>query len=416
MSSLFLTILLTVLGPIFATSTGDLDAVVVVFRHGDRTPIKPYPTDPYGNRSYWSADWGMLTNLGKLRHYHLGQWFRQRYSDFLPRIYSEKDIYVRSTDVDRTLMSAESNLAGLFPPVDTDVWLGGFPWQPIPIHSIPETMDAVLAAKKPCQRYDNLMRKLFETPYFRNISHINHDLYAYLSRYSGSTVTNLKQLEYLYNTLKIEVMNNFTIPEWARKVFPDKMKPWAELSFATMTFTDELKKLKTGPFFNDLLKYFNNRTLTNKTSQYYSPKFLMFSAHDTTIANLLNTMGAFEYHCPPYTATIIFELRKTPSGGNFVNVFYKNSSEPAPVRVKGCEFDCEWENFKRILGFYALPLDKWDLECSNYLILAVDSLNFFILLGAVSGAVMAVTGVVLLTKRRSRRSEMYSQLPDEEYA
>uniref|UniRef100_A0A0K8V6W7 Lysosomal acid phosphatase n=1 Tax=Bactrocera latifrons TaxID=174628 RepID=A0A0K8V6W7_BACLA len=35
----------------------------VLFRHGDRTPIEPYPTDPWKNREYWPVGWGELTNV-----------------------------------------------------------------------------------------------------------------------------------------------------------------------------------------------------------------------------------------------------------------------------------------------------------------------------------------------------------------
>ncbi|KAJ8972001.1 hypothetical protein NQ314_000432 [Rhamnusium bicolor] len=197
---------------------------------------------------------------GKLEHLELGRWLRNRYQDFLPALYSEKDIYVRSSDVDRTLMSAESNLAGLYPPVSKQVWDQDIKWQPIPIHTTSEKEDAVLAAKKPCPKYDQLSKQLFKSEFFRNISHINHDLYAYLTRYSGQTVSTLETLEYLYNTLLIETMYNYTLPDWAARVFPEKLEPWAFLSFATQTYTTELARLKTGPLINEIITYFKNVT------------------------------------------------------------------------------------------------------------------------------------------------------------
>lgn len=36
-----------------------------LFRHGDRTPIDPYPNDPWGNRTFWPVGWGQLTNVSK---------------------------------------------------------------------------------------------------------------------------------------------------------------------------------------------------------------------------------------------------------------------------------------------------------------------------------------------------------------
>lgn len=75
---------------------------------------------------------------GKERHYHLGHYLRQRYDAFLSETYSDKEVYVRSTDVDRTLMSAASNLAGLFPPKGDQRWDQSLEWQPIPIHTVPQ--------------------------------------------------------------------------------------------------------------------------------------------------------------------------------------------------------------------------------------------------------------------------------------
>ena len=56
---------------------------------------------------------------------------------------------VKSTDYDRTIMTAQSVVTGLYPATIPD-WAPG-PWQPIPIHSIKEANDQ-LFGKAPCKK------------------------------------------------------------------------------------------------------------------------------------------------------------------------------------------------------------------------------------------------------------------------
>lgn len=202
-----------------------------VFRHGDRAPIKSYPNDPYRNESIWPVDFGQLTNKGKQQHFELGQWFRRRYANLLPVKYNEKDLYVRSTDVDRTLMSAEANLAGLYYPKENQIWNPNVMWQPIPIHTKPEKEDVILAMKKPCPRYDLLLKELKQSDEIVSILKKNKDLLDYLSLHSGREVRSLQDVDFLYSVLNIESLYNLTLPNWTKEVFPDKMKPLAALRY-----------------------------------------------------------------------------------------------------------------------------------------------------------------------------------------
>lgn len=75
--------------------------------------------------------------------YHIGEWLRNRYDNFLPKKYSLNDIYVLSSDKDRTIMSALCVLAALYDPIQEDVWNQNLLWQPIPVHTLPEKYDHV---------------------------------------------------------------------------------------------------------------------------------------------------------------------------------------------------------------------------------------------------------------------------------
>lgn len=78
--------------------------------------------------------------------YELGQYLRERYIEnttLLRSAYSRYEIYVRSTDLNRTLMSAQADLAGLYPPTEDQKWNPAIMWQPIPVHTQPVPDDYV---------------------------------------------------------------------------------------------------------------------------------------------------------------------------------------------------------------------------------------------------------------------------------
>lgn len=117
----------------FTFCVADLVQVIEVFRHGDRAPVEILDTDP--NHDYWDAiGWGQLTPIGINMHHTLGKLLREEYGELVDIRFDFRKTFVRSSDFDRTLESAQSHLAGLFPPGYGN--LTEHLWQTVPIHTV----------------------------------------------------------------------------------------------------------------------------------------------------------------------------------------------------------------------------------------------------------------------------------------
>ncbi|XP_076627533.1 prostatic acid phosphatase [Colletes latitarsis] len=346
---------------LFRAEDTDLGSIIfanVLYRHGDRTPSTSYINDPYNNQSIWPVPYGQLTNLGKHQHLLLGRWLRKRYSHLLLDLYSPFDIYVQSTDVDRTLMSAEAHLAGLYPPNGGQVW-DTIKWMPIPVHTIPENEDYVLAARKYCPRYNYEFDKVLKSPEMKRIDKENKDLYAYLTKKSGNKISSLRTVAELYDILFIENLYNKTLPEWTKSVFPDKLKSIAAKSFTIRAHNKILQRLKSGSLLGEMIDHMEKKS---KNILMPDRKVWMYSAHDETVANMLMTLGVFEPHCPPYTAMILIELRVNLKNQYFVTVSYKNSSsEPLLLTIPDCITLCPLNQFIALTK-EVIPVN-WEKEC-----------------------------------------------------
>ncbi|VDM48707.1 unnamed protein product [Toxocara canis] len=99
-----------------AVLTDNLIMVQVIWRHGDRSPTKTFKNDP-NQESAWPLGFGQLTPQGMEQHMILGDLLYKEYVEkhqFLNRSLSFNQMYIRSTDVNRTYISAYSNIFGMY--------------------------------------------------------------------------------------------------------------------------------------------------------------------------------------------------------------------------------------------------------------------------------------------------------------
>lgn len=152
-----------------------------------------------------------LFKLGKQREYELGNFLKRRYGQFLgDGIYSPDKLHVISSDRDRTINSANLVLAAMFPPKGIQIWNENIDWQPIAVHSIPQSIDYYIFAERACARYIKARQDYEKSPEIRAIIEPHKELFHYVEKHAGTPIQTIENLKDIYETLNIERMLNKT--------------------------------------------------------------------------------------------------------------------------------------------------------------------------------------------------------------
>uniref|UniRef100_A0A5S6QG81 acid phosphatase n=1 Tax=Trichuris muris TaxID=70415 RepID=A0A5S6QG81_TRIMR len=346
-------------GKLQSDELGDLVFLHLVWRHGDRAPVHNFTTNP-DKASEWPEGLGELTKVGIQEHYKLGKHLRNRYSDFLPAVYNAKIIHVRSTDYNRTIMSALANLAGLFPLKSGDHWSANLSWQPVPVHSVPGAVDNVLNMDSPCPRSDALQQTAFQSKEVAEVVKDYEDVFGFLRNETGLPLTSLKDIRFVYDPLNCARIHGHALPYWATEQRLQNITDLFKLSTTYWFKSAEHKRLRGGLLLKDILL----RMLSvsrNRTDSAF--KLYAYSAHDATLVALLENLGIYEGQMfPTYASVIIFELRKV-STHYFVRVLYRigANAEETVLKLPFCAENCPLDVFAEQFDSSA-PTD-WKVEC-----------------------------------------------------
>ncbi|NWI15316.1 PPAL phosphatase, partial [Crypturellus soui] len=306
-----------------------------------------------------------------------------------------RQIFIRSTDFDRTLMSAEANLAGLYPPDAQERFNPNISWQPIPVHTVPEAGERLL--KFPlthCPRYEQLQNETRDSAEYTNKTRDNLQFLQMVANETGIRDVSLESVWSVYDTLFCEQAHKMKLPLWVTEDVMARLKQLKDFSFEFLFGIHhriEKARLQGGVLLDHIRK---NLTKAANSSAHQRLKLLAYSAHDTTLVALQMALDVYNGIQAPYASCHIFELYHEDDGNFSVEMFFRNESgkEPFPLTLPGCQQTCPLHRFLQLTD--PVIAQDWEQECQAAS--TVHDTELFVAL-AVCGSILFLLIILLLT-------------------
>ncbi|KAJ8657497.1 hypothetical protein O0I10_006799 [Lichtheimia ornata] len=323
-----------------------------------------------------SCYYGQLTNVGRSSMAALGSRLREIYINrlkFLPDVFDQNAVYIRSTDYPRTQESVQQLVAaGLYP---SDKRPEDFTLQ---IRTRDHMKDNMFPNPS-CYRLRQLSKEA------RNeVAEENKERFAYLTKRFKKYVDEVSLDSHpsangILDTLASAKAHGFKLPEDLDEELLREMEEVVMLEwFQGAMKNQEIRRLTLGSLLGDIRDRMVARADgSDKKTGEDARKLYIYSGHDTTIAPLLISMDVFNKRWPPFSSSIVFELFKQKGGGSwfgrsqksYVRVRFNDKimelpacAAPGDHHSSGDKSLCTLEAFQKAIKDN-IP-DNWAEECA----------------------------------------------------
>ncbi|RPD65713.1 phosphoglycerate mutase-like protein [Lentinus tigrinus ALCF2SS1-7] len=270
---------------------------------------------------------GELTDVGRQSTFDFGSGLRKLYVDrlkFLPDVvHSNDEIYLRSTNMPRTIESLQQVLHGLYP-------ISKSAKDFVPHLRIRNGKDENLFGNTlACKRLE-ILQIGFAQAAATSWNVTLEPLDKKLSKYIGGNPIRLDgkpRASGILDTIRAADAHGVKVPpEFHEKGVLDTI----EKAVVTEWFadrTEEVRRLGMGPLLSDLTRKMQEKAAKGGADP---TKILIHSTHDTCLAGLASTLDMYDEKWPAFTAAITFEL-------------FRKRDAPAPPASA-------WQNVLTMLG------------------------------------------------------------------
>ena len=402
--SLFLLWLTPIL---FTLCSAEIIFVFEQFRHGARGSIFLYPSNYVDNYDVpWTGN-GELSGVGMRQHYLIGIRNRNKYKKLFSKTYDPREIYVLSTDQNRTIQSAQSQLLGMFPPqsgielTDEELQISVPPnpltpemkkeikalkanalpqkMQIIPIHLFGEEKKYYTlteASECPAMKHikEVYQKKKIVTDFYENfnktygeklLKYLNKtDPNFFFSYFNMLAITDHFISSYAHgkNLTKFK-MSGFNVED-----FYEKCKEFKTISLFEVESDSEIGVMAISPTMKKIITWMENRIdidiTGEKPKDYQNPKFVMYSGHDFTVVpteQFLQKAFGTNTHYPDFAANQFFELHRMDNipknqlnkSHYFVEYYYNDV----------LELNVTFEDFSKRVNDIAWSMEKINSFC-----------------------------------------------------
>uniref|UniRef100_A0A0R3RW06 Lysosomal acid phosphatase n=1 Tax=Elaeophora elaphi TaxID=1147741 RepID=A0A0R3RW06_9BILA len=339
-----------------------------MWRHGDRTPISLLPNDTANDEQSWEIGLGELTTDGIWQAYQLGKFLRRRYDGFLNETFQTSEVYVRSTDVNRTLMTATAVLQSLYPQTYHRYDRLLSVWRPVPVHTLQAEKDKQLL-QQDCAKVSEELQQVLKTEAVQELLKSNDGFFRYIGEHMNVDGGNydLDNIWLVYDPLKVITYHKdkHQFPKWVNETIWNKISEMYHLWGYYQYSTDLLKRLQGGELWKEIFARLNNLM---KERSVWKQKLYAYSAHDDTLAVLLSMFGLKVTTYPEYTALVLLETHQI--NNQFVlQLYYKNVTDSDQIYqfpIAYCDGTCTVAKLETATRNF-VPLN-WDMECDPFVL------------------------------------------------
>jgi acid phosphatase len=362
-----------------------LRAVSLLFRHGVISPKYNLPKA----KAEWPMGFMQLTSIGMKDMYERGQKLRVKYVDQLGLIsanYRGSEVYVRASNTDRSLQTAQLLVLGLYPlgtGPDPSVYNAALTPAPapgqaftaVPIHSVALQNDKILrpwTGKANCQKYRNYVKSFPKTRLYKSVAKKHR---KFLKRIAAATGVNegkppariLYEVNNIYEPLSSMVVHGMSLPGGISTEDLQQISALADWNYHYQFLGKEVGRLTGGPFLNEVLNNFDGYAALRKKGR----RFFLYSGHQRTLLGVDAALGVekarskgdlFVGRVPPLGSHYAFELHEFQPNKFSIRVKFVTDEGEKALQVPGCDSDmCPIETFRKAVS-QAIP-ENWAKEC-----------------------------------------------------
>lgn len=369
-----------------------LRQVLMIHRHGDRTPITFAPKDPLAQEPFWTFHGlGQLTNRGKARLSMLGEIMRMRYDRFFAGSVNKNLRKSRASGSLRCIESADVFLASFLslnrigsPDARELFWdrsnnkLSHL-WQPASVNTLAAKFDGMLNEGATCKTIDREYELIDNSDENKQLTEefkaesrvlkevLDFDTDHFYKWFWGSSFIEVER-SYFENKVDLRLLQAY-----------DRIERAGNRALVLYQSTLISRRLRSGLLINDMIgnmQTFRKIAQGDAASNVFNKKFVHYSAHDLNLVVLLGMFDNIDTYPfrPDYASNIILELHQDGDEW-FIKLFYMPHvpSKFYELHIGKCEQDhprgrCALDKFDELMQQYKVDSwQTWMSECNNEL-------------------------------------------------